>query len=321
MKNKERKNVLPKVSIIIPVYNTEQYIGQCIESILKQTLSDVELILIDDCSTDQSLAILKNYADKDQRITLVESAVNTGVGEARNKGINLATGEYIAFVDSDDFVKEDMFEKLYLQAIKEQADLVLCDTGTFSSDGKTKSVWHKAIYGKAELKDIFHNTQPTARIVSRELIDRIQFRFLKGMGEGIYFELMIHARHITTVPEKLYIYRSRGGSLSTTPNPQNNWKSMENNRIMGERNPDYKDYFTFKMIEDLLQMVANAVKAEDKNAYQEARQELAKLEYTKNPYLSTFYKSELPLHRYFIKVYVLPTSYSIGRFLTTILTK
>ncbi|MFM0788268.1 glycosyltransferase family 2 protein [Streptococcus suis] len=312
---------MPKVSIIVPVYNTEDYIGECIESILNQSLTDIELILVNDCSTDRSLDILRKYEQIDSRIHIIDSLSNTGVGEARNKGIERASGQYISFVDSDDFLKIDMFEKLYQKALIDKADLVLCDTGTFSSDGREKSVWYKPIYGKAELKDIFHNTQPTARIVSRELIDRIQFRFLKGMGEGIYFELMIHARHITTVPEKLYIYRSRGGSLSTTQNPQNNWKSMENNRIMGERNPDYKDYFTFKMIEDLLQMVANAVKAEDKNAYQEARHELAKLEYTKNPYLSTFYKSELPLHRYFIKVYVLPTSYSIGRFLTTILTK
>ncbi|HEM2651409.1 TPA: glycosyltransferase family 2 protein [Streptococcus suis] len=312
---------MPKVSIIVPVYNTEDYIGECIESILNQSLTDIELILVNDCSTDRSLDILRKYEQIDSRIHIIDSLSNTGVGEARNKGIERASGQYISFVDSDDFLKIDMFEKLYQKALIDKADLVLCDTGTFSSDGREKSVWYKPIYGKAELKDIFHNTQPTARIVSRELIDRIQFRFLKGMGEGIYFELMIHARHITTVPEKLYIYRSRGGSLSTTPNPQNNWKSMENNRIMGERNPDYKDYFTFKMIEDLLQMVANAVKAEDKNAYQEARHELAKLEYTKNPYLSTFYKSELPLHRYFIKVYVLPTSYTIGRFLTTILTK
>ncbi|HEL1907895.1 TPA: glycosyltransferase family 2 protein, partial [Streptococcus suis] len=310
---------MPKVSIIVPVYNTEDYIGECIESILNQSLTDIELILVNDCSTDRSLDILRKYEQIDSRIHIIDSLSNTGVGEARNKGIERASGQYISFVDSDDFLKIDMFEKLYQKALIDKADLVLCDTGTFSSDGREKSVWYKPIYGKAQLKDIFHNTQPTARIVSRELIDRIHFRFLKGMGEGIYFELMIHARHITTVPEKLYIYRSREGSLSTTPNPQNNWKSMENNSILGERNPDYKDYFTFKMIEDLLQMVANAVKAEDKNAYQEARHELAKLEYTKNPYLSTFYKSELPLHRYFIKVYVLPRNYSIGRILTTIL--
>ncbi|HFU3800011.1 TPA: glycosyltransferase family 2 protein [Streptococcus suis] len=312
---------MPKVSIIVPVYNTEDYIGECIESILNQSLTDIELILVNDCSTDRSLDILRKYEQIDSRIHIIDSPSNTGVGEARNKGIEHASGQYISFVDSDDFLKGDMFEKLYQQALIDKADLVLCDTGTFSSDGREKSVWYKPIYGKAQLKDIFHNTQPTARMVAKELIDKINFRFLPGMGEGIYFELMIHACHITTVPEKLYIYRSREGSLSTTPNPQNNWKSMENNRIMGERNPDYKDYFNFKMIEDLLQMVANAVKANDKLAYQTARKELYSLKYQKNPYLASLYKKELPLHRYFIKVYLLPINYSVGRFLSFILSK
>ncbi|HFI0790196.1 TPA: glycosyltransferase family 2 protein [Streptococcus suis] len=312
---------MPKVSIIVPVYNTEDYIGECIESILNQSLTDIELILVNDCSTDRSLDILRKYEQIDSRIHIIDSPSNTGVGGARNKGIEHASGQYISFVDSDDFLKGDMFEKLYQQALIDKADLVLCDTGTFSSDGREKSVWYKPIYGKAQLKDIFHNTQPTARMVAKELIDKINFRFLPGMGEGIYFELMIHARHITTVPEKLYIYRSREGSLSTTPNPQNNWKSMENNRIMGERNPDYKDYFTFKMIEDLLQMVANAVKANDKLAYQTARKELYSLKYQKNPYLASLYMKELPLHRYFIKVYLLPINYSVGRFLSFILSK
>ncbi|HFU3704293.1 TPA: glycosyltransferase family 2 protein, partial [Streptococcus suis] len=305
----------------VPVYNTEDYIGECIESILNQSLTDIELILVNDCSTDRSLDILRKYEQIDSRIHIIDSPSNTGVGGARNKGIEHASGQYISFVDSDDFLKGDMFEKLYQQALIDKADLVLCDTGTFSSDGREKSVWYKPIYGKAQLKDIFHNTQPTARMVAKELIDKINFRFLPGMGEGIYFELMIHARHITTVPEKLYIYRSREGSLSTTPNPQNNWKSMENNRIMGERNPDYKDYFTFKMIEDLLQMVANAVKANDKLAYQTARKELYSLKYQKNPYLASLYMKELPLHRYFIKVYLLPINYSVGRFLSFILSK
>ncbi|MBY4972591.1 glycosyltransferase [Streptococcus suis] len=255
---------MPKVSIITPVFNTESYVGECIDSILKQSLSDFELILIDDSSTDNSLSILKSFSQKDSRIKLIESPYNTGVGEARNKGIEIATGNYIVFVDSDDYINEQMLEKLYMQALVENADLVLCDTGTYSSDGKKKSVWYKPIYGKAELKDIFHNTQPTARMVAKDLIDEIQFRFLPGMGEGIYFELMIHAKKITTVPEKLYIYRSRTNSLSSTPSPEVNLDSMMNNRIMGERNPEYKEYFTFKVIEDLIHLIASAVKTNDK---------------------------------------------------------
>ncbi|HFU3803951.1 TPA: glycosyltransferase family 2 protein [Streptococcus suis] len=310
---------LPKVSIIVPVFNTEKYISECITSILSQSLSDIELILVDDCSTDNSLSILREFEQIDTRVTVVESPKNTDVGEARNKGIDVARGHFISFVDSDDFVKEDMYEKLYLQAIKDRADLVLCDTGTYSSDGKEKSVWYKPIYGKAQLKDIYHNTQPTARMVSKKLIDRIHFRFLPGMGEGIYFELMINANKVTTVPEKLYVYRSREGSLSTTPNPDNNRKSMENNRIMGERNPNYLEYFTFKMIEDLLQMVANAVKVNNITAYKEATEELRRLNYLQNPYLSVFYKKSLPLYRYFLKVYILPFNYSLARLIFAVI--
>lgn len=311
--------VAPKVSIIVPVYNTEQYIAECIQSILQQSLKEIELILVNDCSTDRSLEILKSYEQEDSRVTVIDLPENVGVGDARNKGIDISSGEFVAFVDSDDLVKVDMFEKLYQQAKKDQADLVLCDTGTLSSDGREKTVWHKPIYGKARLQDIYHNTQPTARMVARTLIDQTNFRFLSGMGEGIYFELMIAANTITTVPEKLYIYRSRQGSLSTTPNPDNNRKSMENSRIMGQRNPDYADYFTFKMIEDLLQMVANAVKIGDKAAYQDAVIELAKLNYKQNPFVPTFYKDEYSWHRYYLKVYLLPANYYLGRMISLLL--
>ncbi|HFU3805363.1 TPA: hypothetical protein ACGO5D_002293 [Streptococcus suis] len=158
-------------------------------------------------------------------------------------------------------------------------------------------------------------------MVAKDLIDEIQFRFLPGMGEGIYFELMIHAKKITTVPEKLYIYRSRTNSLSSTPSPEVNLDSMINNRIMGERNPEYKEYFTFKVIEDLIHLIASAVKTNDKLAYKNARHELYKLNYLKNPYLSKFYKAELPLYRYFIKVYILPFNFNIARLIYTFVYK
>ncbi|HFI0253494.1 TPA: glycosyltransferase family 2 protein [Streptococcus suis] len=306
---------MPKISIIVPVYNTEKYIGDCIQSILQQSLKDIELILVNDCSTDHSLEILKQYKQNDNRITIIDLPENMGVGDARNKGIELSSGEFISFVDSDDVIKSDMLEKLYTQAKKENAEIVLCYKDNLSSNGKKKKLSFKPVYGKAELKDIYHNTHPTARIVSRNLIDRIHFRFLSGMGEGIYFELMIHANHISTVPEQLYFYRSRNGSLSTTPNPKVNQNSMLNNITLGKRNPNYSEYFAFKAIEDLLQMTANSIKIGDKKAYSEAVSLLRSMHYLKNPYLSTFYKKTLPYHRYIIKVYLLPSSYKLGRLL------
>ncbi len=113
---------MPKVSVIIPVYNTEKYLPKCLDSVCNQTLSDIEIICINDASTDNSLAILKEYAKKDNRIKLINFKENKGAAAARNTGIDEAQGEYIGFVDSDDFVDLDFYEKLYRTAIDFNAD-------------------------------------------------------------------------------------------------------------------------------------------------------------------------------------------------------
>lgn len=125
MASKQGK-IMVKVSIIIPVYNVEEYLGKCLESVLKQTLRDIEIICINDGSNDDSPAILQNFAAKDKRIKVVDKA-NEGPGKTRNLGISLAKGEYIGFVDPDDWVKPEMYEKLYKQAKKLDSDVVICD--------------------------------------------------------------------------------------------------------------------------------------------------------------------------------------------------
>lgn len=113
----------PKVSVIVPIYNAELYLEECIQSVLHQTLRDIELLLIDDGSTDNSLRICKEYSKKDNRVQ-VFSNTNVGQGLERNFGVKRAVGEYIAFLDSDDQYKEDMLEKLYQKAVETNADMV-----------------------------------------------------------------------------------------------------------------------------------------------------------------------------------------------------
>lgn len=304
---------MPIISVIVPVFNTEKYVEECIESIQNQTLRDIEIIIVDDGSTDNSKSIVLNMQRYDQRIKFFELNCNKGVGAARNLGIENSTGDYIAFVDSDDFIKKDMYEKLYREAENKNAEIVICDSDTYSSDGRKKNVWFKPIYGKFELEKAFHNTQPTNKLISRKLVERINFRYLDGMGESIIFELMLHARYISTVDEKLYVYRSRENSLSTKPNIRKNYESLKNNEILRKRNLEYIDYFTFKMIEDLLQIVSNAVKLDDYDAYRTARNELKEMDYLKDNYLKTLYKNEYSLHRYIVKVYIIPFNYTIAR--------
>ena len=115
----------PKISIIVPIYNVEQYLRRCLDSLLDQSIQDIEIIAVNDGSTDQSLKVLKEYADKDVRIVLVDKQ-NGGVSSARNEGLQLAKGEYIGFVDPDDWVNSEMYATLYEAAITENADIVMC---------------------------------------------------------------------------------------------------------------------------------------------------------------------------------------------------
>ena len=116
----------PKVSIIVPVYNVEKYLEKSIDSLINQTLDDIEIIAIDDGSTDSSLKILKEYEDKYNNIK-VYTKENGGLSDARNYGLQYAQGEYVAFLDSDDYVDYTIYEKMYNKAIEEKADYVECD--------------------------------------------------------------------------------------------------------------------------------------------------------------------------------------------------
>ena len=112
----------PKVSVIVPVYNAEKHLDECIDSIVNQTLKDIEIICIDDCSTDNSYLILKEWAKKDKRIKVLRNKYNRGTGATINYGIRMADGEYIGEVDCDDFIDHEMYE--YLYSISENADIV-----------------------------------------------------------------------------------------------------------------------------------------------------------------------------------------------------
>ena len=128
--------VRPKVSVIMPVYNVENYLRQCLDSVINQTLRDIEIICIDDQSTDGSLGILKDYAAIDPRIRIITQK-NAGAGAARNTGLKVAKGEYLSFLDSDDFFELDMLEKAYHACSTNNLDFVVFRSDKFDNDSKT----------------------------------------------------------------------------------------------------------------------------------------------------------------------------------------
>ena len=114
---------MPKVSVLVPICNVEKFLDKCLNSIINQSLKDIEIICINDGSKDSSLEIIKRYASKDSRIVVIDKP-NSGYGDSMNKGLDVATGEYIGIVESDDFIEKEMFEELYNLGIKYDADVV-----------------------------------------------------------------------------------------------------------------------------------------------------------------------------------------------------
>ena len=148
----------PKVSIIVPIYNSEKYMSKCIESILNQTLTEIEIILVNDGSTDNSGKIIDNYAKKDNRIRVIHQD-NSGPSVARNKGINIAKGKYIGFVDSDDYIEPNMYEELYNNANSKNIEVVMCSYNENNLYNQTEYVVKAKLEQDKiyEKEDIKHN--------------------------------------------------------------------------------------------------------------------------------------------------------------------
>lgn len=203
-----------KVSIIVPFYNTQEYIEKCLNSLVNQTLKNIEIILINDGSTDDSVEIAKAFREKDSRIKIINQE-NKKQGAARNAGMKIAQGEYIGFVDSDDWVDLDYFEKLYNAAKKYDSDIALA-TNVRIGYRKTKKrlkITEEKLYtslaDKFNICNHYKNECPTNKIYRKELLDNNNIVW----PEGVYCEDKIfttksvyYANGIVSVPNINYYY-------------------------------------------------------------------------------------------------------------------
>jgi glycosyltransferase involved in cell wall biosynthesis len=313
-----------KVSVCVPVYNMEAYLEDCIESLVNQTLKDIELIFVNDESSDRSLAILERYAKMYKNIKII-SQKNTGLGGARNSALAIAQGEFVGFVDADDFVDECMYENLYEAAWTAKADLVICDLRFYPDDNTKKSKWFTEFKGEVTAEFLNKNTQPWNKIVSNDLIKKINFRFFEKNGDGLYIILMLHANKILTIPNVLYNYRVGHASMSTNYKLENFAISIKSCEAQIEllKTTSYKEslkeYFEFRMIYVLLQALSIAALKNDENHFIEYSKRLKGLGYRNNKYSSRLLKSEFGKLKYFGMIYILPFSFNLSKLLTRII--
>ena len=212
-----------KISVILPIYNVEPYLARCLNSLLNQTLQDIEIICVNDASPDNSAQILSEYAERDSRIKIITHKQNGGAAKARQTGIEAATGEYIGFVDPDDFVETDFFEKLYNLATSEQADIAKGNFVTLELDGK------RTVHSDTQNQQIAQNK---LKFFGQNLWDAI-YKTDMIRAHDIHFEIDIfcfgmqaayHANKIVTTNDAIYIYVRRDDSCDSKYFTVHKWR-------------------------------------------------------------------------------------------------
>lgn len=220
----------PVISIIIPVYNVEPYLDKCLESVVNQTLTNIEIILIDDGSTDKSRDIIKKFVHRDKRIKSIYQE-NRGVSEARNKGLKIACGEYIGFVDSDDYIELDMYENMYKEAKSNGADIVICNVNDINNEEVNVSLKIESelicideigIDNFLKSKYFSFGHAVWHKIYKREIVEANNIRFIdysKVSSEDTIFNIqcMLKSNRIYSIDKPLYnYYIRRNGSITSS---------------------------------------------------------------------------------------------------------
>lgn len=220
---------MDKISIIVPAYNAEKYLSQCIESILTQTYSNLEIILVDDGSKDSTGNICDEYQKKDERIKVIHQ-LNAGVSKARNAGLDIATGKHVMFIDADDFYERNACEVLYNEISQKQADYV---AGNYIHTNANGEKWEQPLfdqtqYGNFELsmkdyqKSIFvMNSVIWNKIFNREFLEKYKLRFVEGaLAEDAIFSIdcYAHAKKAYYINDVVYNYRQNENNSSISTN-------------------------------------------------------------------------------------------------------
>jgi len=213
---------MTEVSVIVPFYNVQDYIKECLSSLANQTYTDIEILCIDDASPDESIKIANSFADNDKRIRIIRHSKNKGLGGARNTGIDHATGKYICFVDSDDYISPNFIELLHHNITITNSDIAICSI--FKVENNIESPFYKKFENRV-IHINKHNALEAALDINPACWNKM-FRLILLKANNIkqpeqrYYEdvtfwtkAVFCSRKISTISERLYFYRQRSGSI------------------------------------------------------------------------------------------------------------
>lgn len=268
-----------KLSIIVPVYNVEKYLRRCMDSLVSQTISDMEILVINDGSPDNSQKIIEEY---EKKYSFVKGFVkeNGGLSDARNYGIEIAKGEYIAFVDSDDYIENTMYETMYKKAITKEFDVVVCDFEEIYSDHSVlgTSKIKQDLMNPEQVKEQMHDIYPSAwnKIYKKELFDNLRFK------KNVWFEdveliyrMLPYIRSIGVIHQAFYKYMQRKGSISKSNDKRiyhclDNWNGIVTFYKENGLYEKYHEELEYCYVRYLYATFVKAALKFDKNMYRQA---------------------------------------------------
>lgn len=298
---------MPKISVIVPIYNCEKYVSRCIESIMNQTFHDLEIILIDDGSNDKSVEICKNLEKKDSRIKLI-CVENGGVSRARNIGLDFAHGDFISFVDSDDYLIPEMYERMYKNLIDNKADVSICGIMDYFTkrDGSIEKVRQSCIDGffildgekamEESLKSRLFSVNPVNKLFKRKLFDSIRYPEGKISEDAFLIpSVLLNADVVIYDSFPMYHYIRRENSITTSNFSPKDWdivEAYERHLKITEKNfpnilkaAEFRYLWAYTYVMDRMLLSNSAVPEEDiKKAYCFIRKNILKI--ILNPYFS-----------------------------------
>lgn len=308
---------MKKISVIVPIYNVEKYLKKCIDSIINQTYSNLEIILVDDGSPDNCGKICDEYQVQDSRIKVIHKK-NGGLSDARNAGIKEATGEIISFIDSDDFIDLDMYEYMLNEMQKENADIVICGTKIDFEKGKTnikRAEERKILKSKDALIELnsFKSFDMAVwnKLYKKEIIEGIFFPVGKKSEDYfVMYQYFDRAKNILILPEAKYHYIQRANSISRGKNITHDYieGSKQQKAFFDKKYPEISfvgnTAYAFSYIAIYNRYIKNKLKI-SKNLKKKFKAEVKKYikDIKRNPYISNTKKFQAQIFSKSILLY------------------
>lgn len=313
-----------KVSVIVPVYNVEEYLAPCLDSLVKQTLQDIEIIVVNDGSPDNSQDIIDRYVKKYPNLVKAMIKENGGQASARNMALEIAKGEYVNFVDSDDWVKIDMYENMYKKAKEEDADIVVCNTTDYYKD---YAVYHKPAEFTNKLKQ---TPSPCNKLFKRSFIGDLRFPEGKMWYEDFTFvtELLMMTDKIARCENDYYQCNCREESTMSNNNSPKNLDILKALDLIIKFAKDnnlydrYKEDIDFMIIDHILITTINRVAKQthpEKERVIEGLREYVKNQLPNVKKLKVF--KEMPLNRRIVAALNLQGLHNVSKAILSIKAK